>query len=174
MVTYRLANTDDFERIALLHARSWQQNYRGSFSNHFLDHEVHVDRHIVWKKRLAFPRYDHFTAVAESEGKLLGFVCAFLDDDPVHGTLLDNLHVSREAQGKGIGKQLIRMVAAKSIENNPLSKVYLWVLETNVQAFKFYVQFGAKHLETTLGDAIGDKAVPICRMVWETPNSLIK
>lgn len=173
MVTYRLATTADAVKIAQLHARSWQENYRGSYSDQFLDHEVHGDRAAVWEKRLTTPAANQFTVLAEEDGKLLGFVCAFLDADPVYGTLIDNLHVVAEAKGKGIGKELIRKVAAKSLENNPISKVYLWVLEANAPAFEFYIRFGAEHTETTLGDEIGDKVVSVCRMVWETPANLI-
>ncbi len=173
MVTYRLANTADFVEIAALHAKSWQENYRGSYSDRFLDHEVHQDRAEVWEKRLTTPAANQFTVLAEQDGKLVGFACAFLDADSEYGTLIDNLHVSKETKGKGIGKELIRKVAAKSVENNPLSKVYLWVLEANKKAFEFYIHFGAEHVETTLADDIGDKAVAVCRMVWETPENLI-
>ncbi|MEA1784476.1 GNAT family N-acetyltransferase [Arenibacter sp. GZD96] len=173
MVSYRLAATADFVEIAKLHTRSWQENYRGSYSDYFLDHEVYQDRTAVWEKRLTSPAANQFTIVAEKDGKLIGFVCAFLDADPQYGTLIDNLHVSKEAKGKGIGKELIRKVASKSAENNPLSKVYLWVLEANVNAFEFYVHFGAAHVETARADDIGDTAVSVCRMVWETPENLI-
>lgn len=173
MVSYRSASKTDYVEIAKLHARSWQENYRGSYSDYFLDHEVHEDRATVWEQRFASPAANQFTVLAEEDGKLLGFICAFLDADPVYGTLIDNLHVSAETKGKGIGKELIRKVAAKSVENNPLSKVYLWVLEANVRAFEFYMHFGAEHVETTLADDIGDKAVSVCRMVWETPETLI-
>lgn len=172
MLTYRLANTGDALKIAQLHARSWQENYRGSYSDHFLDHEVHKDRAAVWEKRLTSPAANQFTVVAEDEDKLLGFVCAFLDADPVYGTLIDNLHVSAETKGKGVGKELIRKVAAISVENNPLSQLYLWVLEANIPAYKFYIHFGAAHVETALADDIGDKMVSVCRMVWEAPELL--
>ena len=174
MVTYRLATAADFRKIAVLHARSWQENYRGSYSDQFLDHEVHGDRALVWEQRLTSPAANQFTVLAEEDGKLLGFVCAFLDADPIYGTLIDNLHVSAETKGKGIGKELIRKVAAKSVENNPLSTLYLWVLEANVQAYEFYIHFQAEQVETTLADDIGDKAVSVCRMVWEAPATLIK
>ena len=173
MVSYRLANKADYLEIAKLHARSWQENYRGSYSDYFLDHEVNHDRVEVWEKRLTTPAANQFTVLADKDGKLVGFVCAFLDADSEYGTLIDNLHVSKEAKGKGIGKELIRKVAAKSFENNPLSKVYLWVLEANTKAFEFYIHFGAEHVETALTDEIGDKVVSVCRMVWETPTNLI-
>lgn len=55
MVTYRPAQKEDAGKIATLHARSWQQNYRDAFSDHFLDTEVFEDRHKAWNKRLGAP-----------------------------------------------------------------------------------------------------------------------
>lgn len=88
------------------------------------------------------------------------------------GTLIDNLHVAAEAKGKGIGKEMIRLVAAQSLEISPDDKIYLWVLKDNEKAFQFYVHFGARHLETRLGDEIGDRKVYICRMVWDNHELL--
>ena len=128
--------------------QSWQQNYRGDFSDHFLDTEATAEREGVWQKRLNNPMPNQFCWVAELEGEICGFACAFLGDDAEHGTLLDNLHVLDTAKGKGIGRQLMRLVA-------------------------FYGRLGGFNCETVAGNDIGDKEVRKCRIVWNNLKKLI-
>ena len=52
---YRHATAQDASAIATLHAESWRQNYRGAFSDAFLDGDVHTERLTVWTKRLRTP-----------------------------------------------------------------------------------------------------------------------
>ena len=40
MLVFRSATEKDAKGIAALHAKSWQQNYRGTFSDYFLDKET--------------------------------------------------------------------------------------------------------------------------------------
>ena len=64
-VTYRAATTHDVEGIAHLHADSWRRNYRGAFSDAYLDGDLVAERLSVWTDRLRPPRAGTFTIVAE-------------------------------------------------------------------------------------------------------------
>lgn len=174
MVTYRQANILDYKKIAELHVKSWQQHYRGNFSDNFLDREAAAERDRVWKSRLTCPSPDQYVMVAELDGELCGFACAYKDEHVHYGTLLDNLHVARSAQGKGVGRNLIGLVAQEALNNDPSAKMYLWVLENNVSAFGFYERLGGVKLETVVGNDIGDKEVLKCRMVWNSLQLLAK
>ena len=146
MVTYRQANAGDYLEIAKLHVKSWQQNYRGDFSDHFLDTEATAEREGVWQNRLNNPMPNQFCWVAELEGEICGFACAFLGDDAKYGTLL---------------------------ENDPGGKLYLWVLKNNISAMAFYERLGGFNCETVAGNDIGDKEVRKCRIVWNNLKKLI-
>ena len=172
MVTYRHAKAGDYLEIAKLHVKSWQQNYRGDFSDHFLDTEATAEREGVWQNRLNNPMPNQFCWVAELEGEICGFACAFLGDDAEHGTLLDNLHVLGTTKGKGIGRQLMRLVAQEVLKNDPGGKLYLWVLKNNTSAMAFYGRLGGANCETVVGNDIGDQQVLKCRIVWDSLKEL--
>ena len=52
---FRAAAPGDADAIAGLHADSWQRNYRGAFSDAFLDHDVAGYLLPLWTERLARP-----------------------------------------------------------------------------------------------------------------------
>lgn len=138
MITYREATAKDADSIAHLHSISWQQNYRGAFGDEFLNGPVLENRRDVWQNRLHQPVPNQYVIVAESDATIGGFSCAYSENDPVWGTLLDNLHVRKELKGLGIGSILLRSAAQWSYRKNPESGFYLWVLVQNMDAQKFY------------------------------------
>src|SRR5579864_8760748 len=84
---YRVATYTDRLAIVTLHAESWRHTYRGSYRDEFLDGPVFDDRKAVWEKRLAQPPANQFVVVAEEQGDIVGFACAYGHDDPRWGTL---------------------------------------------------------------------------------------
>lgn len=173
MILFREAVLNDYQHIAALHAKSWQENYTRDFSAHFLEHEVLEDRLVAWQERLQNPMENQYILLAEKENKLLGFGCAFFDEHTTYGTLLDNLHVAHDVKGMGVGKNLIHRIAIQSLAYNKQSGLYLWVLENNKKAFDFYKHLQGKHIETVVGNDIGDKEVRKCRIVWNVIPKLV-
>lgn len=141
MITYRKATPSDYAQIATLHALSWQQNYRGSLDDHYLDHQAEADRQQVWHGRMHQPKAGQFVDVACDGDRIVGFVCTFVDYDE-RGAYLDNLHVSADYQGHGIGAQLMSISAQQVLAHRPDSAMYLWVLEKNEGAKRFYERIG--------------------------------
>ncbi|MEQ8220525.1 MAG: GNAT family N-acetyltransferase [Arenibacter sp.] len=172
MVTYRQADAGDYLKIAKLHVKSWQQNYRGDFSDQFLDTEATAEREGVWQNRLNNPTPNQYCWVAEQKGEIYGFACAFLEDDAKYGALLDNLHVLDTAKGKGIGRYLMRLVAQEVLKNDSGGKLYLWVLKNNASAMAFYERLGGINCETIAGNDIGDQEVLKCRIIWDNLKEL--
>lgn len=166
MLSFRAPNIEDYNAIAALHARSWQENYRDDFSANFLDNLALEDRLKVWKGRLENPAENQFMVLAEENSKLVGFGCAFFDKCPQYGTLLDNLHVAKAAKGLGVGKQIMKLIAKACQHHSNSKRMYLWVLENNSSAFDFYMHLKGKHVETLIGNEIGDKAVKKRRILW--------
>jgi ribosomal protein S18 acetylase RimI-like enzyme len=99
----RQATADDVEAIAGLHADSWRRNYRGAYSDAFLDGDVIVERRALWAERLAQQQPGHLTLVAVWNDAVRGFAHTIRDEDPTWGALLDNLHVSHRFKRLGIG-----------------------------------------------------------------------
>ncbi len=143
-VTYRPATPFDAPRIAALHTRSWQENYRGELSDDYLDREASRERLAVWTERFSEPNELMKVMLAEEDNKLVAFCCVFLGHDPVDGALLDNLHVRKKYQGQGIGRRLIRWAAVITLEHDAAGRLYLWVLKNNTKAAEMYRHIGGR------------------------------
>jgi ribosomal protein S18 acetylase RimI-like enzyme len=172
MLVFRKPGMEDAARIAELHALSWQLHYRGEFSDYFLDSQVFADRMEVWKERFQKPDPSQRIVLAELDGRLVGFACAFLDENTSYGTLIDNLHVSSESQGLGIGRKLMAETAKESAKVHPNNGLYLWVLDQNKRAIDFYENLGGKKMETIEEYSVGDRVVMKRRYVWPTAGIL--
>ena len=141
-VVYRVGVAADSAAVALLHAESWRRHYRGAYSDGYLDGDIVADRLEVWVARMAQPRGDRCTIVAEADGQLVGFVHTVLDADPLWGSLIDNLHVTAGLKRNGIGSALLDEAARFVAGRRPSVGMFLWVLEQNVDAQRFYAARG--------------------------------
>lgn len=166
MIEYRPAKPSDAEAIASLHARSWRENYRGSFHDAFLDGDLIGERLRVWRERLDRPDGNQRVQVAVEGTDLLGFVCVYGAHDPQWGSFVDNLHVARESKRKGTGSSLMRQAGAWLAARYPDLGVYLWVLEVNGPARRFYERLGGRNAGVSTTETHGGAVVQSCRYTW--------
>ena len=170
---------DDAGAIAALHADSWRHNYRGAYSDEFLDGDVLTDRQALWSGRLDGDTLDTATFVARTRGsaRLAGFAHLAFDTDPKWGCLLDNLHVAHELKGAGIGTRLIVTVAEQACGRH--ERLHLYVLEQNTDAQAFYRARGGRFVEASHVPAPGGVAGRLHGRpkrhlyVWEDPSALL-
>lgn len=172
MIEYRHAEPGDAEAVALLHVRSWRESYRGSFSDAFLDEEQPGERLRVWRERLGDPPRSQFVQLAVHGAELEGFVCVYGDHDPQWGSFIDNLHVARAVKRSGVGSSLMRRAGAWLDVRHPGLGVYLWVLESNSPARRFYEHLGAQNAGATTMETHGEVMVRSCRYIWPSAQSL--
>lgn len=138
------------------------------------------DRRAVWAARLATDATDRRTIVAKSDGRIAGFAHVVLDDHPVWGALLDNLHVAHDRKRQGIGTQLMDRVARTVVQARPASRLFLWVLEQNRSAQAFYQALGGRCVERELVQPPEDDWSRLMgtpaglRYVWSDPALLIR
>lgn len=172
---YRMANIDDLDALASLHAISWRATYRGIFCDDYLENEVWDERKNYWQKRLSAPSNNQYVLIAIENQQICAFICALGNESEKWGTFIENLHVAKSAQGKGIGKQLIYLVANWADELFHHKGIYLEVLEDNLSARHFYQSIGAKHQETSLWlPPGGDKKVKDLLYIWESNLPLLQ
>jgi len=173
-VILRTATLDDAQRVAQLHAESWQRTYRGMMSDEFLDGNVVAERIETWRKRLSTDDPGRLVCLAEENaGTLIGFVCLFRAQDPTWGSYIENLHVRYDGHRRGTGRALMRSAAQWLFRQDPADKVYLWVMEANTGARRFYERLGAANAGIGyLTDPAGGRA-PNCRYVWSTLSPLL-
>lgn len=173
-MVYREATLQDIEPIALLHARSWQAHYRGILREEFLNGQVQENRLQVWQSRLANPQPNQYVLVAQHEDKLCGLACVYFKEDPLWGSLLDNLHVLADYKGQGLGTQLLKAAAAWAYRQDPAIPFYLWVYAKNESARKFYERLGATNTQTQVIDNPGGGQAAACRYVWRQVDQLVE
>ena len=166
MIEYRAAGRSDADAIALLHTRSWRENNRGSFSDAFLDGELPDERIRVWRARLADPPANQFVRLAFDAEDLVGFVCAYGAVDSHWGSFIDNLHVARAARRSGVATSLMRQAGAWLDSRYPDCSVYLFVLEVNTSARRFYERIGGHNGGVSTMETHGGAVVQSCRYVW--------
>ena len=168
MITYRTASLADAPTIGLLHAKSWQQHYKEVLSESYLKDYVVEDRLEVWQLRLEKPAKNQHIIVAEDKGIVCGFICLFFQENPVWGTLLDNLHVAYDWKGKGIGASLLKAGHQWSLQQDATVPMHLWVYASNKGAIAFYEKLDGRVAEKTMHhNPDGGSAVAL-RYVWET------
>lgn len=167
----RKAHVEDAEKIAVLHANSWKNTYRGILSGHFLEAEVEKDRLQHWKKKLPSLTHSEFVLVAEKDNTLLGFVALLDKPEAGFDAFIDNLHTRGDMKGKGVGTALMRAVAQR-LQQSGRKSVYLWVLKGNHPAEEFYKRRGGEALDSSTVH-FGGKDVEQTRFGWRTLNTLL-
>ncbi|MGM9482187.1 GNAT family N-acetyltransferase [Roseateles sp. NT4] len=173
-VSLRPMRADDADAVAALHATSWRSAYRGMLSDQYLDHEVDADRRSVWRERLQGPdAAAAFGIVAEdAENQMIGFAYVMPAHDPEWGTLVDNLHVHPDAKGGGIGRRLLQAVA-RELGPAHAQPLFLWVLDANEPAKRFYARMGAEFTDQGMSTPFGGTSLPKWRCVWRDPQALL-
>jgi GNAT superfamily N-acetyltransferase len=176
MIRYREAMREDATTIATLHAESWRVTYRGSYRDEFLDGPVFQDRTGVWNKRLSMPAPNQFVVLAEEEGLVVGFACAYGRDDEQWGSLLDNIHVRRQQHRQGLGTGLVSEVARWCRAHYADCGLYLWVIAQNHQARRFYERLGATDRggELRAPSAGGGEPRDVRRYAWTPPIDIAR
>ena len=81
----RPALPEDATTFAALHADSWRRNYRGAYSDAYLDGDVLSDRLAVWGERLSAPSPLCSTLVAEADDVMVGFAHTAFEESPAWG-----------------------------------------------------------------------------------------
>ena len=174
VVQYREATEQDAGDIAALHADSWRRHYRGAYLDSYLEGDVVADRLEVWAGRLAPPRHDQCTVIADVDGEVAGFAHTVFDSDPIWGALLDNLHVRNDLLGNGIGSRLLSHSALELLRHRSSGAIHLWVLDQNRAAQSFYDARGGTRVETRLrGPFPGGGRAMGHRYFWPDASSLI-
>jgi ribosomal protein S18 acetylase RimI-like enzyme len=143
-LSLRPAIPADAPLIASIHAASWQATYRGLLPDRFLDHDVTQERAAYWQARLNAPGTEQRSVtIAERGREAIGFSCVEYQPDSVWGVLLDNLHALPGHQGLGVGTMLIG-AARDWARAQGERQLYLYVLEGNTPAIRFYERQGWK------------------------------
>jgi ribosomal protein S18 acetylase RimI-like enzyme len=144
----REATRADASAIARLHLDNWRIAYRGIVPDDLLDTITVESRRQHWDGVLAEPGGAEFVYVAEdADGRLLGIASGGPEvggDPDYHGELYV-LHMRPDAQGRGIGRALMRAVAER-LAADGITTLLVWMLRENHSARRFYAALGSQFL----------------------------
>ena len=144
----------------------------GFLSGDYLENHAHHDRLAIWEERFsAAARNPMFVMVADAGTQLAGFVCVFPEEDAVFGSFLDNLHVAPRLTGRGIGRQLLSEAAARLLASGSRVGLYLWVIEQNHGARRFYEKAGGLYAGSVVNSMPDGQRVVALRCHWPAPSS---
>ena len=148
--------------VSRIYEESWRWAYRGIVPRQYLD-AIPAGH---WAAFLDSPGI--FTLVAEDGGELVGttsFCASRFADYPGMGELV-SLYLLPRCAGKGIGKVLMD-AAVSALESMGFSRIFLWVLEDNRRARRFYEKAGFRLGPGILNDEICGKALRELQYVKE-------
>jgi len=151
-IIIREGNAADAPAIAALHVASWRDAYREILDPGFLAGPVEAERAALWIDRMARPKPNQLVLLAELEGELIGFVCAFMGDN--------------------LGRALLAEVARQARAAGTRSGLHLWVYEDNRPARAFYERLGGEAVERELQAKPGGGSAIEIRMHWPDPAAL--
>ena len=108
------------------------------------------------------PRPYAEVVIAEEDGAPLGFALFFHNFSTWEGkpgVYLEDLYVTPDARGKGVGKLLLSHLAKVAVERD-CARLEWWVLDWNEPAINFYRSLGAVAMdEWTVNRVTGDALV---------------
>ena len=151
MASIRIAKLQDAAAIAHVHVRSWLTTYQGIIPDEYLASLNEAERVPLWQ---AWLTRDIRVFVAEIDGKVVGFAGggAIRESIKAYDSELYTLYLLEEAQGLGIGRDLLGVVM-QALAEKGYARMLVWVLEAN-PAVQFYQRNGAQRVtskETEIG-----------------------
>ena len=156
----------------MLHAQNFRENNSGVFTDAFLHAELPAELLQLWHARFNQPTENQLIQVALDDANLLGFVCVYGANDPRWGSLIDNLHVAYSARKTGVGSSLMKQAGSWLTSGYSEMAVYLFVLESNSVARRFYERLGARNAETIAMETHSGTMVRNCRYTWPCPQQM--
>lgn len=136
----RAATVDDAVGIGHVHVASWQETYRDQMPENHLAALRPEQRAANWRRYLE--RSDHDRAalfVAEEGGEIAGFVGVgpSRDEDLRDFGEVRAIYVHPNRVGLGFGRELM-IAGLDAMRSAHFSDAFLWVLEGNQRAQRFY------------------------------------
>ena len=145
----REATDKDISKIARVHVDTWRTTYRGILSDDVLGNLSYGKRKNSWHRIFNNALKDvNFTYVAEDEsGRIVGFANGGMEreDNPFYKGELNAIYILESHQQKGIGHELVRVVAER-LSQMEIYSMLTWVLANN-PACRFYEKLGGKKVD---------------------------
>lgn len=155
---------DDLGAVSNVYEKSWKYAYKNIIPQSYLDG-------IPKGKWLQSLDNDTRHSLIMLDGdKVIGtssFGASRFDDMDGYGEII-SVYLLPEYIGKGCGKQLFQ-AAVDELKQMGYNDIFLWVLEENTRARRFYEKFGFKTNGKILNDNIGGRDLTEIQYIY-SPN----
>lgn len=157
--------TDNFEEIGGIYVKSWRAAYAGIVPDAYLA-SLTADG---WADALAKGTYASFVLV--EEGRYIGVssISPARDEHLRGWGELASIYLLPEYVGAGCGKLLFDH-SVRALRQAGFTKLYLWVLEENLRARRFYEKQGFSPSDETGSIDIGGKMLAELRYIAHLPQ----
>lgn len=155
---------DDRTAISRIYEKSWKYAYAGIIPQDYLD-SIPAGQ---WVSGLDHP--DRMTLLCMEDDMFVGtssFGKSRLRQLEDWGEIV-SLYLLPDYIGKGYGKILLQS-AVSELKKSGYEHIFLWVLEENIRARRFYERFGFQRTDDYLDDNIGGKALREVRYIYRQP-----
>lgn len=132
-----VASTDDWMAISNIYEQSWKYAYRGIIPDTWLA-RISAGQ---WANGLKAP--GRLSLLLFADGQMCGsssYCYARMEEMEGYGEIV-SMYLLPETMHKGYGYQFMQAVISR-LHDLGYQKVYLWVLEENTNARRFYERFG--------------------------------
>ncbi len=156
---------DNREEISKIYENSWRYAYKGIIPQDYLD-AIPEGR---WVQNFDNPGW--FTMVCVENGEYIGtssFCRSRFEQYPDSGEVI-SLYFLPAYMVKGYGSNLLEAVM-RELKSQGFTEVFLWVLEENNIARRFYKKYGFKCSDDVLDDNIGGKDLREVRYIYQFIN----
>ena len=147
-MTLRPATSRDAQLIATIHRIAFEDALPG-IGIHTPDEDLAYFSRLVEEQQVT---------VAELLGAVAGF-SAYMDG------WLNQLYVSPDSQGRGLGVVLLHNVMHRHRQQQPVDPLWLWTFQANAAARRFYERNGFAPVQFTDG-ATNEEHEPDVRYEW--------
>lgn len=142
----------DFDVVISIVNRDWKDVYTGYVNQELLSDTGCQDRGQQLKKDFISHRLSEY--VWEESGQILGLLSmgTTADSDKANAFEIWRIYIAVEAQGKGIGGQLLTF-AEQNAKASGYTEILIWAFSKNTRAIRFYQKYGyqidkEKYLDT--------------------------
>lgn len=155
----RVTDADDFEKIGNIYAQSWKTAYKGIIPQDFLDSLPGIPPLLAQREYSTYVVLDGGTYIGTSS-----FHAARDANMNGWGEII-SIYLLPEYFGKGYAAPLLRAVVA-ALSSQGFERIYLWVLEENARARRFYENNGFQCTSDTTKITLGGKELVEIRYVY--------
>lgn len=154
MLIRHMNSNDDIYEISNVYEKSWKYAYKGIIPQSYLD-SIQEGR---WAEAVNKPG---MTSLIMLDGERIVAASSYcrsrFADMPDHGEIV-SIYFLPEYIGRGYGKELLN-AAVEELRKLGFESIFLWALEENERARRFYEKNGFRFSGRYLEDNIGGKAL---------------